>query len=74
MIAPIYTVCRGQMGDILNLRTARKRVARREAEQAAAQNRLAHGRATSERKLSDARKAKAQLALDRHRIGNGESE
>ncbi|HVX99531.1 MAG TPA: DUF4169 family protein [Pseudorhodoplanes sp.] len=62
------------MGDILNLRTARKRVARQKADQAAEQNRRAFGRSKSERKLAAAREAKAQLALDQHRIGNGESE
>jgi hypothetical protein len=61
------------MGDILNLRAARKRAARRKAEQAAEQNRHAHGRTKSERMLSDAREAKARLALDQHRI-EGESE
>lgn len=62
------------MGDILNLRTARKRAARRQADQTAEQKRLVHGRSKSERKLTAAREDRAQHTLDQHRIGNGESE
>jgi hypothetical protein len=62
------------MGDIINLRTARKRAARRKAEQSASQKRLVHGRAKPERALAAAREDKAQRNLDQHRIGNGESE
>jgi hypothetical protein len=62
------------MGDIVNLRVARKRAARREADQTAEQQRRVHGRSKTERALSAARDTKAQRALDQHRIGNGESE
>jgi hypothetical protein len=62
------------MGDIVNLRTARKRAARLEAEKKAEQQRRARGRTKSERVLSNARDEKARRTLDQHRIGNGESE
>jgi hypothetical protein len=62
------------MGDIVNLRTARKRAARRKADQTAEQQRRTHGRTKSERVLSATRDEKARRNLDQHRIGNGESE
>jgi hypothetical protein len=62
------------MGDIVNLRMARKRAAQREAEQTAKQQRRVHGRTKSERALTAARDAKSQRSLDQHRIGNGETE
>jgi hypothetical protein len=62
------------MGDIINLRTARRRAARRKAEQSAEEKRLVHGRTKSERTLTAARDKKAQRKLDQHRIGNGEAE
>ena len=43
------------MGQIVNLRTARKRAKRRQAEQEAARNRLAHGRPKAERTLQRSR-------------------
>ena|SRR5262245_4220752 len=57
-----------EMGDILNLRKARKTAERRVAEQKAAANRLLHGRTKSERELEAARKNKDRRDLDRHRI------
>jgi hypothetical protein len=54
------------MGDILNLRRARKSAARQAAEQKAAANRLLHGRSKSERELESARKLKERRDLDRH--------
>jgi uncharacterized protein DUF4169 len=57
-----------EMGDILNLRRARKNAARRAAEQKAAANRLLHGRSKSERELEAARKDKERSDLDRRRI------
>jgi hypothetical protein len=62
------------MGDVLNLRTARKRAARRKADQTAEQQRRAHGRTKSERVFTAASETKAHRILDQHRIGNGESE
>jgi hypothetical protein len=56
------------MGQVFNLRIARKRAARREAAEQAAQNRLTHGRAKAERRLDAAQSAKARRDLDGHRI------
>jgi Domain of unknown function (DUF4169) len=57
-----------EMGEILNLRRARKNAKRQAAEQEAAGNRLLHGRTKSERELEAARKSKDRRDLDRHRI------
>ena len=55
------------MGDIVNLRNARKR-----AERTASANRLLHGRSKAERELEAKRKVKARRDLDRHRIETGD--
>jgi hypothetical protein len=55
------------MADIVNLRTARKRSKKQQAEKRAAENRLSHGRSKSERNLVDARSAKTRRDLDQHR-------
>ena len=47
------------MADVVNLRTVRKRAKMQLAEKDASKNRLAHGRSKSERKLDEARRAKA---------------
>jgi hypothetical protein len=60
------------MGDIVNLRRARKRVERQLAEQTASANRLRHGRSKAERELETKRDAKARRELDRHRIETGD--
>jgi uncharacterized protein DUF4169 len=56
------------MGDIVNLRRARRKAVRQAAERKAAANRLLHGRSQAERDLEALRSAKAQRDLDRHRI------
>jgi len=56
------------MGPIVNLRTARKYVKRRRAEQEAAQHRLAHGRSKAEKALQRSQSDKAQKNLAQHRI------
>ena len=56
------------MGDIINLRMARKKAARQAAEQTASANRLRHGRSKAERELETIRGAKVRRDLDRHRI------
>ena len=62
------------MGDVLNLRLARKKRDRqREADNAAAR-RLLHGRSKAERKLEGAQRDKSASNLDGHRIGNGEAD
>jgi hypothetical protein len=58
------------MADIVNLRRLRKRAAKQEAEQRAAQNRLEHGRTKAERALSDRVFRKAERDLEGHRIEN----
>ena len=61
------------MADVINLRTARKRAQRQQVEKDAENNRLAHGRPKSERKLDEVRRAKANRDLDLHRITRGET-
>jgi len=56
------------MGDIVNLRRARKKAERQFAEQKASANRLLHGRSKAQRELETLRDAKARNELDRHRI------
>jgi hypothetical protein len=56
------------MGDIVNLRRARKQAQRQAAEQKAAANRELHGRSKGRRKLDSAREAKRSRDLDGHRI------
>jgi hypothetical protein len=60
------------MGDVINLRRARKRVDRRRAEQQAAASRLLHGRQKAESDLDAVRDAKARRDLDQHRIETGD--
>ncbi len=60
------------MGDVVNLRRARKNAERRAAEESAAANRLLHGRTKAERKLDTARKEKVRRDLERHRIETGD--
>ncbi|MGD0418712.1 MAG: DUF4169 family protein [Xanthobacteraceae bacterium] len=62
------------MGNLVNLRTARKRAKRRQAEQEAASNRLAHGRPKTERTLAQSRNGKARRGLDQHRIETGDGQ
>jgi len=59
------------MADLVNLRTERKRVKRRQQDKAAAANRLAHGVPTDMRKAERARRDKAIRDLERHRLENG---
>jgi len=56
------------MGDIVNLRMARKKAARQAAERTASANRLHHGRSKAERELETLRGAKVRSDLDRHQI------
>jgi hypothetical protein len=62
------------MGDVVNLRTARKRAKRGQAEQEATTNRLAHGRTKSDRTQTRATSDKAQRSLDQHRIETGDGQ
>jgi hypothetical protein len=60
------------MGDIVNLRTARKRAKRRAAERQAALKRATRGRSKAERVLHRLRTEKAQTNLDKHKIETGD--
>jgi hypothetical protein len=62
------------MGELVNLRTARKQAKRRHAEADAAIKRLVHGRSKSERMLERSRDEKARKDLDQKRIGTGEEQ
>jgi Domain of unknown function (DUF4169) len=56
------------MGDLVNLKQFRKRMARERSEQEAATNRARFGRTRSEREVEEARTGRAQELLDQHRI------
>ena len=60
------------MGNVVNLRTARKQAKRREAEQKAAANRMAHGQTKADRTVTRSRNDKAQRSLDLHRVETGD--
>jgi hypothetical protein len=60
------------MGDVVNLRRARKKIERQNAEREAAANRLQHGRSKAQRALDEKRNAKSHRDLDRHRIETGD--
>ncbi len=62
------------MGDLVNLRTARKQAKRRQAEKKAASNRLVHGRSKAERAVEQSRNDIARRSLDRHRIETGDGQ
>jgi hypothetical protein len=56
------------MGELVNLRRARKDAKRQKDAVRAAENRLAHGRSKAKRALEDARAEKARRELDAHRL------
>ncbi len=56
------------MGEIVNLRRARKDRARREAEDKAQQNRVDFGRGRAEKRATQAARDKAARDLDGHRL------
>jgi len=56
------------MGEIVNLRRARKAAKRREDAVRAAENRLVHGRSKAQRLLEESRAEKARHELDAHRV------
>ncbi|TVR10030.1 MAG: DUF4169 family protein [Salinarimonadaceae bacterium] len=59
-------------GEIVNLRLARKRKAREEAEAKAADNRVKFGRAKAEKSLTAATKALDGKKLEAHRREHGD--
>ena len=56
------------MGDIVNLRRARKEKARNAKADKAAENRLLHGTSKEVRNLTKARAEKADKGLEAHRL------
>jgi hypothetical protein len=56
------------MGDVVNLRQARKRRERARDAGAAAENRVAFGMSKAERRKIEAEQEKAQRGLDSHRL------
>ena len=69
---PYLDTLSDRMGDVVNLRTARKRQKRREAEQSAAANRFIHGRSRTEQNQTRAANDKADSKLDQHRVETGD--
>ena len=60
------------MGEIVNLRQARKQRTRAEKEKTAEGNRLAFGRTKAEKASTQAERDKATRALDGHRLPDEE--
>lgn len=60
------------MGDVVNLRTARKNRARSEAERQAEENRLRFGRTKAEKQKQIAEEARRTTLLEAHRRENNE--
>jgi hypothetical protein len=60
------------MAELVNLRTARKQAKRRQDDERANAQRLAHGRPKKMRKLEIAQREKANRDLDGHRIEPGD--
>ncbi len=58
------------MGDLVSLRLHRKRKARAEEDQRAADNRVQFGRTKAEKQITDARNAKAAKDLDALKRGD----
>jgi hypothetical protein len=56
------------MGDLVNLRQARKRQERERKAAAAAENRAAFGMTRAERRRLEAEREKAERGLDAHRL------
>ncbi len=61
------------MGDVFNLRLARKKRDRQRDADNAAAHRLSHGRSKAERKLEGAQRDKSSNNLDGHWLGSGEA-
>jgi hypothetical protein len=60
------------VGEVVNLRIARKRAARGQSDARAAEKRLQSGRSKAQRSLAKKRETKAQRDLDQHRIDRGD--
>ena len=62
------------MGEIVNLRLARKRRDRDERDKAAEANRVQHGLSKAEKHLAEARQELDAKRLDAHRLEPGDDE
>ena len=62
------------MGDVVNLRTHRKRAERKRKANRAAERRVQHGKTKAERLVTAARKKRAERDLDLHRLETGDGE
>ncbi len=72
-IHPTYLVTiEVHMAKVINLRAVRKRAARLQDGQRAAERRAHYGMSKAERLLAEARDEKARQNLDGHQIGKGE--
>lgn len=72
-VAPKYLGTDGStMGDLVNLRKARKQAQRDAQEQRATANRLTHGRTKEQRTLDAARTELTRRHLEAHKIDTGE--
>jgi Domain of unknown function (DUF4169) len=60
------------MAELINLRIARKRAKRQQDNSQAKASRIVHGQPKRLRKLNAAQEAKAERALDQHRIETGD--
>jgi hypothetical protein len=60
------------MGDIVNLRTERKRASRRREEMIAAENWAVHGQNKADLQRETERRDKAARHIDQHRIETGD--
>ena len=72
--ARVERILPSDMAEIVNLRTERKRVAKRAEERRADINRLAHGRTKADRERNNAQTVKREHDLDQHLIKSGDSE
>ena len=62
------------MGDVVNLRTHRKRAERKRKTGRAAERRVQHGATKAERQFTAARKKRAERDLELHRLETGDGE
>jgi len=62
------------MGEIVNLRRHRKRLARTDAERDAAANRLKHGAPAAERRRERAERERTERSLGDHRLEDGKQD
>lgn len=61
------------MGEVVNLRKARKQAGKQEDAKRAAANRIVHGRSKAERTLETVHKQQARRLLDAHKIDPGDA-